>query len=635
MANGEMITLNEVFNAYHNADQLDYHKLRNAYERQGYKQPENTNTNETKISQPGDAVETHADSESESFEKRVKKQQEDARDRLDDDLKFHDRAIRKILYRHNIFRRVTGNPSYAGGIAAYTYLLEELSQTEREAFAKKYTVTFTKVMENLPADFLNQEGSGFVIGILDFGAEQEKLLEKLEDTETWKDPALLRLILSMIFQAYDKPQGFSNQSVLPNCKLTLNNYFKQQYTVFQTDSGVMEVLRQFHISADGYVPVKVESGEKEYNFIRLIRGGVKGLNNSTESKGVALSFIGLTSWMTKKRPELKGFALDDFQKYAGGALGGVQFGDGQNAGSAKLDFSADFKAGNAHIHSDNLPFENINYLSDSFAFKTDNGYFKNVNADFDWPAKKEDAEGIGKITVNLEDMVMNNMRIIFPDETYGLSKIQLKGLSMTVYQNFGSQKDMNTSSELLDKFISVFYDLSQLITYALQLCVHRFSSTTGEDAGQNLAEVLRRSLLENVGMQIQFDSLDIDNLLLIDNDFPAGKTIYPVDASQEFTKHIHLGKTNLSIQSTTAQPEIDVYEKIVAIEQKAKAENRPLTLEEQESIAIERKKIAEVQNKRRANTALRRKESKLVAKNEENGESEKRNKKIEKIKNDS
>ncbi len=60
-SNGELITQGEVVNAYHNADHRDYNALRKAFQNQFQTTTQTSNSATTKISQPGDAVEQHAE----------------------------------------------------------------------------------------------------------------------------------------------------------------------------------------------------------------------------------------------------------------------------------------------------------------------------------------------------------------------------------------------------------------------------------------------------------------------------------------------------------------------------------------------------------------------------------------------
>jgi hypothetical protein len=66
-ANGELITQAELYNSFHNASPQDHNAVKRLYRKQqgwsenGVSTSENSNGNQTKISQPGDAVEQHAE----------------------------------------------------------------------------------------------------------------------------------------------------------------------------------------------------------------------------------------------------------------------------------------------------------------------------------------------------------------------------------------------------------------------------------------------------------------------------------------------------------------------------------------------------------------------------------------------
>ncbi|MEO5645457.1 MAG: DUF4200 domain-containing protein [Bacteroidia bacterium] len=568
--------------------------------------------------------------------------------------------------------------------------------TERQAYALSYPKTFAKVTENLPASYLDKDSSGFQPGVLNHGPEHDALLVLLRDKATWNDPGLAKLVLSMVFQAFDKQGGFTTNTPMPETRIatadeklalevlspqllldniksgeydesnellytaaqkilgliggqkfiaepadeqmllllssicspqnpvkeSINDLLAIKYAENQENAAIRPVLDEMHVTINGYQPPESKGPYKEYNLGKLIVGSIKTLRKSTEHKGVKLAYLGL-----KNTASVKGFSLDALQESAGGTLAGVQFGREGEKNAALLDFDANFKNGTANVDAASLPFQSINYLSDSFTFKTDSGYFNVVKAHFEWPedTKEEERQGLGKVKFEIGDLLMNNLRVIFEDETYGLSKLSMTGLKATIYQPLGK---LNSLSQLQEKFIDVFYEISQFITYAIQLSINRFSPETGPDAKKSLSEVLARTLYEELAFDMTFDSLDIENLLIIDNDFPAGKTAYPdVDASQESMKKISLGQTALSINSKTPDPEIENYK----IKQIAFGEKRELTDAERETIRINKEKAAELHVKQ---AELRKKKARLkrlLLKNEEKGETGKRNAEIKKL----
>jgi hypothetical protein len=542
-----------------------------------------------------------------------------------DIIKLYKKNVNHILYKGSPVRFIS--PSAKNAIKAYEYMKNWLNQDELSAFKQTYPQTYETVMENLPAEFLDRDSSGFQIGVLNLGSEREKLLERLEDTNTWNNPGLLKLVLSQVFQTFERDTGMTGNTQMPTSKEMLNVFLGEKYTSNRGNQEIKIVLDEMHITDKGYAPSDMTGKYAEYSLAKMAMGASKTLGHAEKNEGVVLSYFGIN-----QKSELKGFALDEFQEYTGGALGGVRFGDGgKEKKSAKLDFSADLKEGDAIISSTNLPFQSINYLSDEFTFKTDGGHFKAVKAHFDWPAKSEDSESIGKIDVSIGDLEMNNLRIIFSDETYGLSSLSLKGLNATIYQAFGTRKDMDTLSELQDKFIDIFYDISQFVTYAIQLSLNRFSPDLAENSGKEMEKVITRAMYENLALQIHFDSLDIDNLLIIDNDYPEGKTKYPVDASQEYMKKIYLGKSDLSIKSKNADPEIAVYENIRAIKENAATENRQISENEKQQIENEQSKVKKAHEDRREVNNMKRELNRLIVKNEEKGSKSRRENKIKEL----
>lgn len=608
-------------------------------------------------------------------------------------LEFHHREIKNLL-KKGLF----GNPSAKNAILAWEYMQSEMTDAKRQAYALRYAKTFIKVTENLPASYLDKDSSGFQSGVLNHGPEHDELLLLLRDKATWADPGLTKLVLSMVFQAFDKPGGFTGNTPMPESRIatadellalntiepqllldniksgvydesndllfaaaqkvwsaigeqkliadpadakvlalitaicspqnqvkeTLNDLLAIKYAENQGNGAIRPVLEEMHVTIHGYQPPESKGPYKEYSLGKLIAGSLRTLRQSKERKGVKLAYFGM-----KNTASVKGFSLDALQESTGGTLAGVQFGREGETNTALLDFDADFKNGIANVDAITLPFQAINYLSDSFTFKADTGYFNTVHAHFEWPeeTKEEELQGLGKVEIAIGDMLMNNLRVIFEDETYGISKLAMTGLKATIYQPLGK---LNSLSQLQEKFIDVFYDISQFVTYALQLSVNRFSPDTGPDAKKSLSEVLARTMYEGLAFEMTFTSFDIENLLIIDNDFPAGKTVYPVDASQGFMKKIHLGQTSLSINSKSPDPEIENYK----IKQKALEENRELTDAERDTIRINKEKAAELHVQREAISKKKAKLKELLLKNEEKGETGKRNDEIKKLQDD-
>ncbi|MCK6641702.1 MAG: DUF4157 domain-containing protein [Bacteroidia bacterium] len=455
-------------------------------------------------------------------------------------------------------------------VKAHQYLKSLSPDVRQEVYDDNEMAKWITWMdENLPVQYLESLDFGFDAGLdkseLTPPDGDTILVQLFSDDATWKEPVKLELLVMMVTQA-----GLQTAFV---------PVLQKQWDYLTPE--IQAMLKRNGYDNTGYIG-KTTGKLTETSNSRMIGNYLFQSGARSLRKGVVGNYLGIGNTAT-----LIGFSLPMFQKSMGGHVSGVHMSDSgetttkkelkeqgfkkgkydpekyvQTSGTVSLHF--DRNEGLFFLNAFDLPFDSMNYQFEDQTVRVGKGTIKKANAKYYWEGKKGSSGNEGKIDV--DELVLNNIRSIAGDTTIGIGRLALKTLSITVNQPLGNWQTLPSFYEAtlacLDQLLNVLFIT---MDSGLILADHFFK---GVGAGANTElQQLVNSMSSALGMTISFDGLILESL---------------VHNKYAFVNKIELGKTDL-LFGTDAY--ITGYNKsIQRIKQKAADEKRELRPEEQAEI---------------------------------------------------
>ncbi len=433
-------------------------------------------------------------------------------------------------------------------------------------FEKEYPSLFGKMLDNLPAKFLDDAESGFAKGISNEIGEaedesgQDKMLALLKDPATWKNAGLLEMTLSILAQNKDTGHLAAN---------TIN----QLPTGTKAGGSPGQAGTNYDILAGkGFIgqgkPKSDTGADQETYMVKmaaqfLFRKRSFDKQQLQRNKGVVKHFLG------GKEATTEGLRLDKFQDAMGGHVAGMKFtGDDTKAAEGNvtdwlaergvkaedlaleqpdalkpgaISYHADLGQGTAQLLAASLPYERIDYIASDMSVRGLGGAFRKVYLQATWtPPGKKEKEGTTEVNLSLMlgEVEMNQLRIIMEKETYGLGRLVIDNATVNMTVDLPAQKVTN-GGDFMFALMEILSGLGSLASNMALVAVSRLQGSGGDEAKAGLRASLAGGLYENLSVSLGFDNLAIKDFVSTEmghiGDMEAGRTSLSIKPQNEGT----------------------------------------------------------------------------------------------------
>lgn len=482
-----------------------------------------------------------------------------------------DQAKRKWLDGH-LKGQIDGFVSYNKAIKAY-YLVKSMSLDAQNDFVEESEERWDTITGSLPSEFMQSRGFGLV-GKMD--KEQiTKIMAFLQEDATWKNPTQVILYASILAQcghwAKVKTEWTSRKANIAPELTDALTAMDQEEIRMQNAAGERKNILLPRL-LDGLIDSKANA--KAYNEDQKLGAQTGSKRQKRKSlrklnRNIVSHFVLGTG--KKKSAQLTNFPLTELQESMGGHVSVIDFETpaSEDSQDGRLTYAYDPDMEKVTLSSTALPFESINYIAPETSFRTGNGTFQGLNATLDYQTDDASYKGNGRLTLTMDKVEINNLRIIFPDETYGIGSLNINNLRLTVDQFIGPKESLDEGMEIIGRITDLISNPSFLLIDVILLIYEKFGSDDGQSAETigSLNEILAKEYYENLKVDLSFSNLSMQEFY---------------STSMGRMEQLDLGSTTIGI-SHLGDAETDkkaLAAQIEEIESIPKTEYRELTVEE-------------------------------------------------------
>ncbi|MCU0439296.1 MAG: hypothetical protein MUC49_15475 [Raineya sp.] len=404
--------------------------------------------------------------------------------------------LRRILRKQIWFNAVKSWEA----IEAY-HILDDMQPEYREIFANEEPILNDRIFGELPIEFRTQQKSALQKGIA--SKDHERLTKDLEKAIKTNNILLIKLLIAIAIEAgLEKtlPETIQQNEIVKGeiAKLGRKTTGEAAQDIQQKRKGRHAIYRRNldkiyqknafkdpreaqeapdQVDKDAVIRGKEAGGigKMTLGFLgeRLSFYGdtLSGLNADDDPSIVLKKALKLSVQIGKdflgKTNTLESFDLERFQGSMGGSLMGLEVSktnnhqkdtlfkddekkvseedkqDMKNLENGNLSAWIDFRNGEIKVIANAIPFKSLNYLAGDMAFKATEGAFNQIFMKMKWnPKVKKEEEVVADIDLVAGGVVLEGMRMITDEETYGIGKILAKGLQISMKQTIGIGKDL-------------------------------------------------------------------------------------------------------------------------------------------------------------------------------------------------
>jgi hypothetical protein len=296
-------------------------------------------------------------------------------------LGFHnDHKFRLTKRFRNDSDKVKADPEKC--VDAYRLIQKELNAAEIEDLYARYPTLMYELDENLPVEFRESAEFGFFDGVDD--GEKKKLLDLLDQDQTWEDVELLDLVLTLCVKAFrieiNDSEKYSVEKILIN---SVNKNATVQLTKFGENDVSPKTILDKHgfVNGEFICPTIVE---KEYSSYFWLTYTIRAISSAFSRGGLGYNFRDRRriasgfNILGKGKVDLRGVSLDYLEKATAGATAGIDFtqprdSDGKRekyGTTGKVDLIQHGEEGLLEITGNNLPFASMNVQGSDYTFQT-------------------------------------------------------------------------------------------------------------------------------------------------------------------------------------------------------------------------------------------------------------------------
>ncbi len=474
----------------------------------------------------------------------------------------------------NDAKKVKADPEKC--IEAYRLIQKELNDTEIEDLYTRYPTLMYEMDENLPVEFRESNEFGFFDGVPD--DEKKKLLDLLDQDDTWNDTERLELVLMLCVKAFQEKTDDGKFTVASVLIDVVNSNINFRLTdQDENDLAVKSILAQYGFSNGTFTsPAIAIEDHKSYSILRYVG---RAFGSAFSRGGLGYNFrdrFRIASGLNiagKGKADLRGVSLDYLEKTTSGTTAGIDFtqptdADGKRekyGTTGKVDLVQHGEEGLLEISGKNLPFASMNVQGDDYTFQSDDGHFLGLYLNITWPKPEEQENPIGELLVHiadtshLDELYFHNLRISMPDSSFAMGGVLVKGLRFSLAQSFVNPEKF-TKSDIIPSGISLLMDVMSILQLSIMQTISRFTdpNNAAEAEGRKNDMADFKKLLEDKGLHtydlsLSYESLEITNLIYVDQDLikdDSGKQIDPNAKNQaSVIGKITTGQTSISLNS--------------------------------------------------------------------------------------
>ena len=473
------------------------------------------------------------------------------------------------------------NPKNEDAVEAYRYLKYQETDAVRQefyAYAEDHedaSALIDKMEENLPAEFINSQEYGFQAGLESDRLDSNPVIFKLfEDPETWNDPDLLDLVLSMIVQAglgksVEKDvlakRTPENKSVLEQNGFTDAGYNPGEGNKYRDGDSKLAGIGNFLFKSgnkarkQGLIGGYLEKNEET----TLIGFPLPSLESITNGHTAGVDFTGPKegNYKKPKKPKKKEFDKSNFDvNKIPGSVGTISFHHSNPQGEFL-------------VNANQLPFNSMNFLFSNMVVRIDEGTLNTLIGKFYWAGTENDQSGKGgELDIGLVEL--NNLRIVSDKTTFAIGKLKIEGVHLKVNQPLGKAEDLKYFLNSATEFLFQLFDGLFVLLDAAFIAVDRYFPGLGTESKESIMETMRK-FSSDFNFEMSFQNMEIDNLLY---------------SSMGLVEKITLGKTEVNVGYDKLGAIFEA--RIKKMKDLAALQGRELSAAENESIAHYEEQIA-------------------------------------------
>lgn len=413
------------------------------------------------------------------------------------------------------------NVSSKEAVQAYNYVkgLSEESRTElfkeAETDGELYSL-LDKIWSELPASVMDDPEFGYFEGLEGDSLQlNATIAEILGDPTTWKDAALLDLVIAMVLQA-----GLEDQLV----------GIVREKNWYRLPDDVQAVLKKrgFHPWKD-YRDKSKKRRRRGSHWLRMTLNLLMRSRPKTIHEGADRgAYEGTTA-----RTVVYGFPLAIFQKSWGGSYYGVIFSDIKRKdradkpdrdkfntdkfdvdvivpGKNTISMEYDKTQGHFLMNGDQLLFDGMNFLFTDSTIRLEEGALSKLKGRFYWAT--ENKTNVETNLLEIANLRFDNIRYITGKETIAIGSLQVGGLNIKITEPFGYEQELKTVTAAVSRLTFFLKDSLYILINSIYLMLDKYIQGFAGDAGKELGELISRAT-SSFNMEIGFSSLYIDNII--------------------------------------------------------------------------------------------------------------------------
>lgn len=366
------------------------------------------------------------------------------------------------------------NPRPEKAIEAYEFLKSNLTEpNDRANFYKRYPGIVEKMHENLPAEYLQKESSG-----------------------------------------YEKGHQVSDAELMEKSNLAFGTGNKDLADMYASIAGQKE---------KEYTPAQ-PANKKEKNKEKFTDNRV---SNTGFGMGIAGDFLfGHGAWsgikfaLGGKNVNLSNFSLKHTEKAMGGSLNGIDVNEKEKIESA--DIHLDKEKRHLSIGLSSFPINAVNYLTDTFEIRSGAIDLQGIGLVFNWEGTDNPQLVNGNLTLQINDAILHQLRFILSDETYGFTELKTNSLIINMHKLFRFSQgveDMSNMDFIQELLVGEFpVALQYLVKAIMQVQQHIAPSEDileQHNTNTDLLDFLSNDISTDTTTKVQWDTLDILNFVRV------------------------------------------------------------------------------------------------------------------------